>query len=169
MVTVFAGGYADVFAAMQDFQAMKEQHAERRLGDYEAALVTREPGGKIIISNVDSSRRARGGAVGALAGGVLGVAFPPSVIGMAALAAAAGAGAENVRKHLKRGDFKQLGELLEEGSSGIVIVADSVTDAAVDELLPQARRRMHTQAEADPAAIKAAVEDGVLLDRGPRV
>jgi len=157
-LTVVGAAYADVGEAMKDYAEMQALY-EEGMGDYEAATVTKEMSGMLIVSNADASGRFRSSAKGAVVGAVLGMVFPPSVVGMAALGAAAGAAVGPVSRHLKRRDMKELGELLNPGESGIILVAESITDKAAAKLFPSSLRKKSIEVEGDAEAIKAAVRE----------
>ena len=154
---VFGAAYSDVADAMADFSKVEDWRTEGEIGDYDGAIVTKEPSGMLVLSNGHSAGRFKGVSAGAVVGGMLGVVFPPSIIGMAALGAGAGAIAGRTKKHIGRGDIKSLGELLNPGESGILIVTDHVSDKAATELLPKAIRKKSIEVEGDAEAIKAAV------------
>jgi uncharacterized membrane protein len=158
-VLVFGAAYGDVGEAMADYAEMKDLHRDGELGDYDAAIVTKEPSGMLIVSNSDAAGRFKSGSKGAVVGAVLGLVFPPSAIGMAALGAAAGGAMGQVKRHLKRSDMKELGELLQPGESGIILVTESVTDHAAKALFNRAIRAKALEVEADTEAIKAAVKN----------
>jgi len=154
---VFGAAYDDVGDAMKDFAEMKDMHGEHEIGDYDAGIVTREPSGMLILSNGDSTGHYKGATAGAVVGAVLGVVFPPSMLGLSALGAAAGAAIGGVKKHIGRGDIKSLGDLLQPGESGILLVTTSVSDKAGAALMPRAKRKKAIEVEGDAEAIVAAV------------
>jgi len=155
---VFGAAYEDVGVAMQDYADMQLLYQDG-MGDYDAAIVTKEPNGALVVSNADAGGRLKTSAKGAVVGAVLGMAFAPAVLGMAALGAATGAAVNQVNRHLKRRDMKELGELLNPGETGIIIVTESITDEAAARLLPHASRKKSIEVEGDAEAIKAAVRD----------
>lgn len=154
---VFGAAYEDVADAMVDFAELQDMHVEGEIADYDAGIVTKEPSGMLVLSNGDSTGHFKGAAAGATVGAVLGAVFPPSMLGLAALGAAAGAAIGGLKKHIGRGDIKSLGELLEPGESGILIVTERVSDKAVGALLSRSIRKKIIDVEGDAEAIKAAV------------
>lgn len=162
-VIVFGAAYDDVGEAMKDYAEMQEMYGDGKIGDYDSAIVTKEPGGKLVLSNGDSSGHFKGGVKGAVAGAILGIIFPPSALGLAALGAASGAAAGRVKKHLKRSDIKSLGDLLSPSESGILMVTDRVSDEAGAALMTRAKRKKAIRVEADAekiiAAVRAAAND----------
>jgi uncharacterized membrane protein len=155
---VFGAAYADIGEAMTDYTEMQALY-EEGMGDYDAATVTKEMSGMLIVSNADASGRFKASAKGAVVGAVLGMAFAPAVLGMAALGAATGAAIGRVNKHLKRRDMKELGELLNPGESGIILVTESITDDTAAKLFPRALRKKSIEVEGDAEAIKVAVRE----------
>lgn len=162
---VFGAAYGDVGDAMKDFAEMQSMHVEGGVGDYDAAIVTKEPSGQLILSNGDSSGHFRGASAGVVVGAVLGAVFPPSMIVAAALGAGAGAIAGGSKKFIGRGDIKSLGDLLKPGESGILLVSERVSDDAAAALMPRALRKKSVDVEGDAEAIKAAVRAAALPEQ----
>src|SRR5262249_2677389 len=88
-VFVCIGAYASEDDARADYSAIKDLHAVGVVGNYDAGIVRKDEKGKVHVNKDETVTRklAWGGAgVGAL----VGVLFPPSIIGSAALLAAVG-------------------------------------------------------------------------------
>jgi len=66
---------------------------------------------------------------GAVAGAVVGVLFPPSLLGAAAVGAGGGALVARFSRALGRGKTKDLGEALDDGSLAIIVVAPEASGA----------------------------------------
>ena len=71
----------------------------------------------------------------------MGLIFPPALIGSAAVGAAVGAFGGHLSKGLSRSDMKDLGDLLEAGEAGLVVIGDWRLEERIDELLSRAERR----------------------------
>lgn len=155
---VYAGEYPDLDTAKDDFAAIKGLHKADFIGQYDAALFTKEEGGKVKIIDTDETARARGAKGGIIAGAVLGVLFPPSVLAMAAGGGALGAIIGHVHKGMPRGDIKELGELLDEGEAGIVLVAEMTIEEGLDKMLKQAAKVMKKEIQADADELKKEVD-----------
>jgi len=168
-VTVLIGGYDDIGAAMRDFAQLKQLHEDKSLGAYEAALVKKELNGEVVAAETTASKRREGAGIGAVAGGIVGVLFPPSIIGASIVGSLAGTAIGGSQKSLKRRDFKELGGLLQEGRSGIVVVADDISVQALKVALHEAQRTGSTTVEADADQIKAAIVDAVEMDAAARL
>jgi hypothetical protein len=59
---------------------------------------------------------------------------------------------------MKRGDLKDLGELLDAGTSGLVIVAASDIEAKVHAVIKRAKKHAKARLKADAEKIKEAIE-----------
>ena len=163
---VIAAAYDDVDAAVADYEAVKELYHEVKTShDFDAAVVAKDDEGHVKIVKKHEQPTRHGAAVGlgwGLAVGVTAALFPPVGIGLAtagAGGAAIGAVAGHASGGMSRGDLKELGETLDAGQAGLVVVyetnlADQVaanikaanrivskaTDMAADQLAEDMRR-----------------------------
>ncbi|MGY1802355.1 DUF1269 domain-containing protein [Blastococcus sp. SYSU D00922] len=188
---VVGAAYADVDAAVADYEAVKELYrAIRSSHDFDAAVIAKSEDGRVRIVKKHEQPTRHGAAVGlgwGLAVGVTAALFPPVGIGIATASgagAAIGAVAGHAGKGLSRGDLKELGETLDDGQAGLVVVyafnlADQVaatikaanrvvakaTDMAADELAADLRKAQEAapipgQREPAPSPEKAETTPG---------
>jgi hypothetical protein len=75
-----------------------------------------------------------------------------------AIGAGAGAVAGHVVGGMKRSDLKDLGELLDDGTSGLVVVAASDVEAKVEAAITRAKKRAKAQLQADTDALKKDID-----------
>ena len=143
---VYVGVYAEVDAAKADYELIKDLHTKAGLIDaYDAAVIERRDDGKVKIvqeaRDADPRRRRAGRGVG-LATGLVVALFPFAAIGGGLLAATAaggsvlGAVAGHAAAGMSRDDLKELGEQLDAGQAGLVVVGVSdmgAQDRAGDE------------------------------------
>jgi uncharacterized membrane protein len=103
-----------------------------------------------------------GGGMG-LATGLVVALFPFAAVGGGLLAGATaggavlGAVAGHAAAGMSRHDLKELGEHLDEGSAGLVVVAVSDMGAKVERAMERARKLEQKQLEADVDEIEADV------------
>lgn len=161
---VFAGAYSSVEEARADFDGIKEIHKESWLGPYEGVLFTKEAGHKVKILDRDSSTRAAGAGLGALAGAVIGLIFPPTIIGGALFGGGAGALLGHLFGTIKRKDVAELGELLDEGDAGIVLIGVPTPELGAQKLMKRAAKIAKKQVDADAEEIKKAIDEAAKLD-----
>lgn len=138
---VYIGAYADEQAAGLDYEAVKELHAAHVIGSYDAAVIRKDTDGTVHVNKDETSTRA--GAWGGLAvGALVGILFPPSIIGTAAIGALAGGVGGHLWKGMSRGDMKDLGEALDSGQSALVVIGDWRLQEAVDRAFSHAERHI---------------------------
>jgi len=129
---VIAAAYDDVDAAVADYEAVKALYREVKSShDFDASVVAKDEKGKVSIVKKHEQPTRHGAAVGlgwGLAAGVAAALFPPVAIGIAG-AGAAGAGIGAVAGHasggMSRGDLKDLGETLDAGQAGLIVVYET--------------------------------------------
>ena len=111
---LLVGAYSSVDDAQADYDVVKELHYEKVIGGFDAAVITKDDDGKVHV-NKDETATRKGGWGGGGVGAVVGLVFPPALIGSAVVGAAAGAFGGHLKKGLSRSDMKEIGELLEAG------------------------------------------------------
>jgi uncharacterized membrane protein len=157
-LVVYAGAYALEADARYDFEATKAAHRAGLIGRYESALFSKDGNGSVRVLNTDSATRASGAKWGLVTGAVVGLLFPPSIL--AGLIWGGGIG--TLVGHLAKGwghkDIRELGEALEGGQSGVVVIAEATSVLAVDRLLTRADRVVRKQIEDEQEAIRRALE-----------
>ncbi len=165
---VIAAAYDEVDDAVADYEAVKALYREVKTShDFDASVIAKDEDGKVHIVKKHEQPTRHGAAVGlgwGLATGVAAALFPPVGIGIAA-AGAGGAAIGGVAGHVSggvsRADLKELGETLDEGQAGLIVVyetnlADQVaanikaanrivskaTDMAADQLAEDMKKAM---------------------------
>jgi uncharacterized membrane protein len=164
---VVAASYDTLDAAEADYDAVRDLYLESGLIDtYDAAVITRDDNGKvrIVAKHEQPTRRGawRGLGIG-LAGGALVALFP--AIGLGAgllLGGAGGAGlgamAGHVTAGLRRADLKDLGELLDDGHSGLIVVAASDLGDRVERMMRQAKGKTRKHLTADETLVAMDID-----------
>jgi uncharacterized membrane protein len=129
---VIAASYDDVDAAVSDYEAVKALYREVRTShDFDASVVAKDEDGKVRIVKKHEQPTRHGAAVGlgwGLAVGVTAALFPPVGIGLAAAGtggAAIGGLAGHVTGGMSRHDLKELGETLDAGQAGLIVVYEA--------------------------------------------
>ena len=155
----YAGVYADVEGAKADYQAVHDLHVNLGLIDaYDAAVIERKPNGKVKIVKKHETPTRAGGVGGAgigLATGLVIALFPGAGIGAGLLAATTGGGAAlgawagHAAAGMSRKDLKELGEQLDAGQAGLVVVGVSDVGAKIQEAMTNADSVEERQLDAD--------------------
>jgi uncharacterized membrane protein len=162
---VYAGVYGDVEDAVADYEVIKDLHTEANLIDsYDAAVIERDHKGKVKIVKKHETPTRVGGVLGGgvgLATGLVIVLFPAAAIGGGLLlgttagGALLGALAGHAAAGMSRGDFKDLGESLDEGEAGLVVVAVSDMEAKIGSAMKRAQKIEEKQLKADQKELEA--------------
>ena len=166
---VLANQYNTESDALADYDAVRKLYNDLGIIDtYDAAVLTRGADGKVeIVKRVEEPTRhgAAGGLLIGLAVGAAVVLFPaagiPLAAGMAggaAIGTTAGAVAGHVARGMKRSDLKELGELLDNGKSGLVVVAASDVASKVEAAITRAKKRAKAQLQTDVDAMKKEID-----------
>jgi len=165
----FVGVYGDVADAEADYELVKDLHTEVGLIDaYDAAVVERRADGKVKIRKKHETPTRVGGVLGGgigLATGLVVAIFPFAAIGGGILAATTGGGAilgavaGHAAAGMSRGDLKDLGEQLDAGQAGLVVVAVSDMGAKVELAMKKAEKVEKKQIKADNAEIEKDAQE----------
>ena len=161
---VFVGTYDSAEEAEADYQLVHELHTEEGLIDgYDAAIVERRDDGKVKIVKKHETPTRVGGVLGGgvgLATGLVVALFPFAAVGGGLLAGATaggailGAVAGHAAAGMSRHDLKDLGEHLDAGTAGLVVVAVSDMGAKVERAMERAAKLEQKELKADTAAIE---------------
>jgi uncharacterized membrane protein len=107
--------------AQQDYEAVKALHSEGVLGTYDAGVVEKVADGKVHVHKREKPTQ-KGAWTGVAVGAVVGILFPPSLIGGALVGGAAGGLIGHLWHGMSRKDMKELGETLDEGQAALVVI-----------------------------------------------
>ena len=160
---VYVGVYDRVADAEADYDVVKTLHTEAGLIDaYDAAVVERRDDGKTKIVRKHETPTRVGGVLGGgigLATGLVVALFPFAAVGGGLLVGATaggailGAVAGHAAAGMSRHDLKELGEHLDAGQAGLVVVAVSDMGAKVERAMNRAAKLEQRQIKADNEAI----------------
>jgi uncharacterized membrane protein len=161
----YVGVYDDPRDADADYQLVKDLHTKEDLIDaYDAAVVERRADGKVKITKKHETPTRAGGVLGGgigLATGLVVALFPFAAIGGGLLAVTTGGGAilgavaGHAAAGMSRKDLKELGEHLDAGQAGLVVVAVSDMGAKVERAMKKAKKVEAKELKADTADIEA--------------
>jgi uncharacterized membrane protein len=153
---LYIAAYDGEDSAKDDFQALKELVREGAIFIDVAVLVSRDDEGKIKVDE-NAHEVAGGSMVGATAGFVIGLIFPPGLIAATVVGGAAGAGVGGLVSHHRGNEIKKdVEDVLPPGSSGIVTIFDITVKPKVDKALSKASKV--DEEEVDPASVERAKE-----------
>jgi uncharacterized membrane protein len=160
----YVGVYPGVADAEADYQLVKDLHTKADLLDaYDAAVVERRADGKVKITRKHETPTRVGGVLGGgvgLATGLVVALFPFAALGGGLLAATTaggavlGAVAGHAAAGMSRADLKELGEHLDAGQAGLVVVGVSDMGAKIEQAMRHAEKVQAKQLKANAAEIE---------------
>jgi uncharacterized membrane protein len=160
----YVGVYDSVEAAEADYQLVHDLHSEAGLIDaWDAAVIERRDDGKVKIVKKHETPTRVGGVLGGgvgLATGLVVVLFPFAAVGGGLLAATTaggavlGAVAGHAAAGMSRHDLKDLGEQLDAGTAGLVVVAVADMGAKVEAAMKRAEKVQQKELKVDTAEIE---------------
>ena len=157
-VFLYIGTYPNETAARDDYEVVKDLHVAGAVGTYDAAVLTKDAKGK-VHENKDETTTRHGAWGGAAVGALIGLLFPPAIIGSAAIGAAVGGVGGHLWKGLSRSDVKELGEFIDAGEACLLVVGESKIAEAIEKADLKAEKQVAKQLDVDPKDIDAAVKE----------
>ena len=157
---IFVATYPDEATAREDYQVVKELHARGLVGAYDAAVVTKDAKGK-VHENKDETATRHGAWWGVAVGAAVGAIFAPTVIGAAAVGGVIGALTGHIAKGMPRSTAKELGDFIEPGQAGLLIVGESKVEAAIQKAVTRAEKRIAHQLNVDPKDVDKTLQEAV--------
>ncbi len=165
----YVGVYDDVEAAKADYATVHDLHVDAQLIDaYDAAVIERKDNGKVkIVKKHETPTRVGGvgGATVGLATGLVIALFPAAAIGGGLLLGAGGIGAAlgavagHAAAGMSRKDLKELGEQLDAGEAGLIVVGVSDMGAKIEAAMARADKVEEKELSADVDAIAQDAAD----------
>lgn len=145
---LYVAAYSDELAASEDFELLQDLNKEGWVGTYDAGVVVKDSEGKLSVKrHTDSTGKGlrRGLAVGA----VLGLIFPPSIIVSGLVGAGAGAAIGHSLNDVTKDDLKDIGELLENNESAIVVLGELKVEEKIRELTKKSIKEYQKEFNSD--------------------
>lgn len=160
----YEGIYSNVDDALEDYELVKVLHTELGLIDaYDAAVIEHKENGKVKIVKKHETPTRVGGVLGGgigLATGLVIVLFPAAAVGGGLLLGTTAGGAllgviaGHAAAGMSRNDLKELGEALDTGQAGLVVVAVADTQSKIEAAMKRAQKVHAKEIKADHTAIE---------------
>jgi uncharacterized membrane protein len=157
-VFIYIGTYANKEAARDDYDVVKDLHLVGAIGTYDAAVVTKDEKGRVHV-NKDEMASRHGAWGGAVVGALVGILFPPAIIGTALAGAAVGEATGHLWRGLSRSDVKELGELIDDGEAALLIVGASNLEDALDKADLKAEKHIAKELDVNWKDVDNAVQE----------
>ena len=154
---IYVATYPDEGEARADYQVVKDLHSGGLVGSYDAAVVTKDARGK-VHENKDETATRHGAWWGIAAGAAVGVLFPPSVLGAAAAGGVIGGVSGHLAKGMSRSRAKELGDFIDPGEAGLIVVGDTKIQEAIHNAVTRAQKETTEQLGVPPKDIDKTLE-----------
>ena len=96
---------------------------------------------------------------GAAVGAVVGILFPPAIIGSAIVGAAVGGVGGHLWRGMSRSDVKEFGEIIDDGQAALLIVGEDKLAEAVDKAGLKAEKHVAKELDVSAKDVDQAVQD----------
>lgn len=139
--TLLVADFADTAAALEAYEALQAIEATGRVAIEGAVVVSKAADGTLTVQETTDSSPGRGARWGAIGGAVIGLLFPPSILGSAVLAGIIGAA---IGKGVKVAHSHRLADELhysiDPGHSGLVALVSDPDAVEIAEATKKATR-----------------------------
>jgi uncharacterized membrane protein len=156
-VFLYAAVYDSIDDAEADYEAVFDLHALGAIGTFDSAVIRKEEDGKVRVTKTEKPTQ-HGAWTGAGVGALVGLVFPPAVIGSAIVGAGAGGLIGHLRKGISRGDLKELGEELDSGTAAVIVFGESKLEEQLEKALARADKLISKEMDADAEALEREIE-----------
>jgi uncharacterized membrane protein len=157
-VFIYIGTYASEVDARADYDVVKGLHALGAVGTYDAAVVTKDDKGKVHV-NKDETTTRHGAWGGAAAGAVVGILFPPSILGSALVGAAIGGVTGHLWKGMSRADVKEFGDVIDSGEAALVVVGETTIESYIEKAQLKAQKKVSKELQISKKDVDQAVQE----------
>ena len=157
---ILVATYPDEQAAREDYEVVKEAHAEGLVGSYDAAVVTKDVTGK-VHENKDETSTRHGAWWGIAAGAAVGVLFPPSILGAAAVGGVIGGVGGHLARGMSRSQAKELGDFIGPGEAGLLVVGESKVEQVLAKSIKRAEKQTARELDIDPKDVDRVMEQAI--------
>ncbi len=155
---LYVAAYDSFDDAEADFEAILDLHDLGAIGTFDAAVIEKDADGKVHVHKTETPTQ-HGAWTGIGVGALIGILFPPSIIAAAAVGGVVGGVTGHLWEGMSRGDLKDVGELLDIGQGGIVVIGESKLEEHLAKAVSRANKTMEKQLDADAADLKKEIED----------
>jgi uncharacterized membrane protein len=166
--TLFVADFNDTETAWEAYELLTEVEDGRTVQIEGVLVVKRDADGQVEVQKATDRSTRRGLGWGVVGGVVLGVLFPPSIIGSAVVLGAGGAAIGKAREvHHRKELEEELADAIEPGHSGIIALvsdpgaveirkaldkADAIVEKAVDKVVAEDIKAAAKESEGEAQA-----------------
>ena len=163
-VFLYAALYDDIADAEADYDAVFDLHAAGAIGTFDSAVIRKDDDGKVRVTKTEKPTQ-HGAWTGAGVGALVGIIFPPAILGSAIVGAGAGGLVGHLRKGISRGDLKELGDELERGTAAVIVIGESKIEEQLEKAVKRANKLIEKQIDADADELEREIAAAAKEDK----
>lgn len=156
-VFLYAAVYDEIAAAEADYEAVFDLHAVGAIGTFDSAVIRKEEDGKVRVTKTEKPTQ-HGAWTGAGVGALVGLIFPPAVLGAAIVGAGAGGLTGHLSRGISRGDLKELGEELQAGTAAVIVLGESKLEEQLAKATARANKLIAKELDAEADELEREIE-----------
>jgi uncharacterized membrane protein len=156
-VFLYAAVYDDVADAEADYEAVFDLHAAGAIGTFDSAVIRKDADGKVQVTKTEKPTQ-HGAWTGAGVGALVGILFPPALIGSAIVGAGAGGLVGHLKGGVSRDDLKELGDELDAGSAAVIVLGESKIEEQLERAVTRANKLIEKQIDADADELRREID-----------
>jgi uncharacterized membrane protein len=156
-VFLYAAVYDEIADAESDYEAVFDLHAAGAIGTFDSAVIRKDDDGKVRVTKTEKPTQ-HGAWTGAGVGALVGILFPPAIIGSAIVGATAGGLIGHLEGGIPRDDLKELGEELEQGSAAVIVLGESKIEEQLERATKRANKLIEKQIDADADELEREIK-----------
>src|SRR6476659_10809823 len=163
-VFLYAAIYDAIPDAEADYEAVFDLHAAGAIGTFDSAVIRKEEDGKVRVTKTEKPTQ-HGAWTGAGVGALVGILFPPALLGSAIVGAGAGGLVGHLSRGISRGDLKDLGDELQAGSDEVIVIGESKIEEQLEKAITRANKLIEKQIDADADELKREIDAAAREDK----
>ena len=136
---------------------MFDLHAMGAIGTFDSAVIRKDDDGKVRVTKTEKPTQ-HGAWTGAAVGALVGIIFPPAILGSPIVGAGAGGLIGHISRGMSRGDLKELGEELEAGSAAVIVLGESKIEEQLEKAITRANKLIEKQIDADAEELRREID-----------
>jgi len=157
-VFVFLGVYSDPAIAREDLELVCDLHATGVIGAYDAAVAVKDADGSVHVDKWEKPTQ-HGAWWGIGAGAVVGILFPPALLGAAAVGGVTGGLIGHFHGGMSRKDVKELGEMLDAGEACLIVIGKDKLEETLRKADLKAEKTIERQLDVDGKDLEKELAD----------
>jgi uncharacterized membrane protein len=156
-VFLYAATYDDIADAESDYEAVFDLHALGAIGTFDSALIRKDEDGKVHVTKTEKPTQ-HGAWTGAGVGALVGIIFPPAILGSAIVGAGAGGLIGHLRGGISRGDLKELGDELGDATAAVIVIGESKIEEQLQEAMTHTDKVIAKEIDADADELEREID-----------